>query len=153
LLSPAPVGASTGERAKQGAGTVQLDSATLDQCVTSVAQVERSATFAGEMTAIPGTTRMAMRIEVQERAPGEESFHKVVAPGLGGWRGADPKVKVYKYVKQVSNLSAPAEYRALVRFRWEGAGARVIRRVERVTPRCAEPEAPPSAPAAPQTAA
>ena len=38
-------------------------------------QTERSATFAGEMTAIPGTARMAMRIDMQERLPGEALFH------------------------------------------------------------------------------
>ena len=73
------------------------------------------------MTAIPGTARMAMRIDVQERMPGEALFHTVSAPGLGVWRGSDPKVKVYKYLKQVTNLSSPASYRALVRFRWLNA--------------------------------
>ena len=42
-------------------------SATLEQCVTSGVQAERSATFLGEMTATPGTGRMSMRIELQER--------------------------------------------------------------------------------------
>jgi hypothetical protein len=149
LLLPGQVGASAGEHARQGAGAAQLDSATLEQCVTAVDQVERSATFAGEMQAIPGSARMAMRFEVEERVAGEEFFHRVVAPGLGVWRAADPKVKIYKYVKQVTNLSSPAEYRALVRFRWETAGARVIKRAERFTPRCVQPEAPPSAASTP----
>ena len=54
-----------------------------------------------------------MRIEVQERLPGEELFHTVSAPGLGVWRGSAPGVKIYQYVKQVTNLSSPAVYRAL----------------------------------------
>jgi hypothetical protein len=148
LLAFAP-GASAGERSRQGAAT--LDSATLEQCVTAVSEIERSATFAGEMTAIAGSTRMAMRIEVQERRSLEEPFRTVTAPGLGVWRNADPKVKIYKYLKQVTNLASPAEYRALVRFRWEGPGARVIKRAERATARCVEPEAPPSATSAPST--
>ena len=66
-------------------------SATLEQCTTSTAQAERSATFAGEMTAIPGTAKMEMRIEVLERLPRETDYHLVVAPGLGGWRTAGPR--------------------------------------------------------------
>jgi hypothetical protein len=91
---------------------------------------------------------MAMRFAVQERLPGETPWRTVTAPGLGGWRSADTKVKIYKYVKQVTDLSAPAEYRALVRFRWEGAGAHVIKRAERVTAPCLQPEAPASTPPA-----
>jgi hypothetical protein len=120
-------------------------SAGLDQCVTAVLQDERSATFSGEMAAIPGTVRMAMRFEVQERMPAEASFHTITAPGLGGWRASEVKVKVYKYFKQVTNLHSPASYRALVRFRWLTARGRVLRQAERLTPRCLQP-APPAPP-------
>jgi hypothetical protein len=119
-------------------GGVLGASATLEQCVTAAAQAERSATFSGEMTAIPGTARMAMRIDVQERMPGEALFHTISAPGLGVWRGSDPGVKIYKYLKQVTNLSSPAFYRAMVRFHWLNARSRLIRRMERLTPRCVQ---------------
>jgi hypothetical protein len=143
-LCPAHAGAVPGDRAGQSASAAPLSSATLEQCVTSVVEAERSATFAGEMTAIPGTARMAMRIQVQEALPGEALFHTVTAPGLGVWRDADPKVKIYKYLKQVTNLSSPATYRALVRFRWVGAKGHVIKRAERITPHCEQPAAPPA---------
>ncbi|TMM19047.1 MAG: hypothetical protein E6F96_04105 [Actinobacteria bacterium] len=133
---------------QSGAGPALPSTATLEQCVTSVEQLERSATFAGEMSAIPGTLRMAIRIDVQERVPGRAGFHTVTAPGLGVWRMSDPKVKIYKYLKQVTNLSAPAVYRALVRFRWESARGHMLRRAEHVTPRCEEPAAPPVPPPA-----
>jgi hypothetical protein len=117
-------------------------SATLEECVTAVAQGERAATFSGEMTAIPGTVRMSMRIDVEERVPGEAAFHTVTAPGLGVWRSADPKVKVYKYLKQVTNLSSPASYRGFVQFRWIGEKGRAIKRAERMTVRCLQPASP-----------
>jgi hypothetical protein len=126
-------------------------SATLEQCVTAVVQAERSATFAGEMTAIPGSARMTMRIDVQERMPEEALFHTVSAPGLGVWRGSDPKVRVYRYLKQVTNLTSPALYRASVRFRWLNARGHVIRRAERLTPRCAQPASPSPTPETPST--
>jgi hypothetical protein len=113
--------------------------ATLEQCVASTVQAERSATFTGEMTAVPGAARMAMRVDLEERAPSELEFHPVTAPGLGVWRSADPKVKVYKYLKQVTNLSAPASYRGVVHFRWINAKGHVIKRAERATGRCLQP--------------
>jgi hypothetical protein len=142
-LCPAQAGAAPGGQSASGA--TPLSAATLEQCVTSVVQFERSATFAGEMTAVPGTVRMAMRIEVQESVPDEGFFHTVAAPGLGVWRDSDPKVKIYKYLKQVTNLSSPAAYRAVVRFHWMGAKGHVIKRAERVTARCEEPPPPPAA--------
>jgi hypothetical protein len=126
-------------------GTVPSPSATLGECATAVEQAERSATFSGEMTALPGTARMAMRIDVQERMPGEELFHTVSAPGLSVWRSSDPGVKVYKDLKQVTNLSAPASYRAMVRFHWLNAMGNLIKRTERLTPRCTQPAPPPPA--------
>jgi len=114
-------------------------SATLEQCQTASAQTERSATFAGEMTGIPGTAHMQMRIDVEERLPDDTRFHTVHAPGLGVWRSSAPAVKSYKYLKQVTNLSAPAYYRAAVRFRWLNADGRLIKALERRTPACYEP--------------
>jgi hypothetical protein len=122
-----------------GAGAV---SATLEECVTAATQGERAATFSGEMTAVAGTVRMSMRIDVEERVPGEATFHTVTAPGLGVWRAADPKVKVYKYLKQVTNLSSPASYRGFVQFRWIGEKGRAIKRAERMTARCLQPALP-----------
>jgi hypothetical protein len=118
--------------------------ATLEQCVTTGEQADRSISFSGEMTAIGGTARMAMRIEVQERMPGEALFRTVNAPGLGVWRGSQSGVKIYKYVKQVTNLSSPAVYRALVSFHWLDDNGRVIKRAGRRTPTCTQPASPPS---------
>jgi hypothetical protein len=84
---------------------------------------------------------MSMRIDVEEKVPGEAEFHMVSAPGLGVWRTADPKVKVYKYLKQVTNLSSPASYRGLVRFHWLNAKGHAVKRAERLTTRCLQPAA------------
>jgi hypothetical protein len=140
-LSVAPVPPAEGSSA-----------AALVQCATAAAPGERSATFSGEMTALPGTVRMAMRIEVLERAPGETSFHAVVASGLGVWRAAEPNVKVYKYLKQVANLSAPAVYRAAIVFRWQGPHWHTIKRAEHLTHVCHQ-TAPATVPTEPPSAA
>jgi len=118
-------------------------SATLEQCVTSAIPAERSATFAGEMAAIPGAVKLEMRINVLERLPQEDVFHAVTSPGLSVWRTAAPGVKTYRYLKEVTNLSAPAFYKAAVRFRWLNSKGKLMRTAELRTPRCAQP-APPS---------
>jgi hypothetical protein len=116
--------------------------ATLEECVTAGIQAERAATFSGEMTAVAGTARMAMRIDVEQRIPGELEYHMVTATGLGVWRSSDAKVKVYKYLKQVTNLSSPASYRGFVRFRWLNAKGHVIKRADRLTGKCLQPPLP-----------
>jgi hypothetical protein len=114
-------------------------SVTLEQCVTSTVQAERSATFTAQMVATPATQKMALRFELQERMRGETDFHTVIAPGLSAWQRAEPSVKIYKYVKQVTNLAAPAAYRAVVRFRWLGEKGRVLKRAELHTQKCVQP--------------
>lgn len=122
-----------------GANTSPLDSASLVQCLTASEPAERAATFSGEMTAIAGAARMSMRVELLERMAGETGYRVVAAPGLGVWRSAVPGVGVYKYVKQVTNLTAPADYRGLFSFRWQGPHGRTLKRDERRTRRCSQP--------------
>jgi hypothetical protein len=143
------VNAGAAQSGQSGSGGEAASaSATLEQCVTAVAQAERSVTFSGEMTTIPGSVHMAMLIDVQEQLPGGAMFHTITAPGLGVWRAADPGVKTYKYVKQVTNLSAPAFYRAAMHFRWLNVRGHVIKAVEHHTSRCVQPAAPPNPSAA-----
>jgi hypothetical protein len=111
----------------------------IERCAVSTVQLERSATFTAQMTATGATQKMGMRIELQERLRGEGEFHTLVAPGFGIWRTSEPGVKIYKYVKQVTNLTAPAAYRAIVRFRWIGERGHVLKRAELHTPRCVQP--------------
>jgi hypothetical protein len=114
--------------------------ATLTQCQTAVEQTDRSATFSGQMEAVPATQRMAIRVEVQERLAGETSFRPVVAPGLGVWRGSDTGVKIYKYLRQITNLPAPGDFRAIVSFRWLGSKGRLIHQTARHTQACEQPD-------------
>jgi hypothetical protein len=124
-------------------------STTLEQCVTSGSQDERSATFAGEMASMPGAARMEMRIDVSERLPEALEYHTVSAPGLGVWRSSAPSVKVYRYLKQVTNLAGPAFYRGVVHFRWLGPHGRLLASAVLHTKRCEQPStsAPPMPPA------
>ena len=149
LAAAVPAAASASEpvlAATSGTGRA-IASATLEQCVTAPNQIERSATFVGEMNAVPGTARMMMRIEVLERMPKEAFFRTVTYPGLGTWLRASAGVKTYKNLDKVTDFAAPASYRAAIHFRWVGAKGRTIKTLELRTPRCEQPV--PRAPASP----
>ncbi len=120
--------------------TPSLASATLEQCVTAVDSATRSATFNGQMSTVPGARRMAMQIAVQEEAPGDSAFHTLAAAGSSGWRRSEAGVKIYKYVRQVTDLPAPGAFRAIVLFRWIGEKGRVIKRTVRRTSVCLQPD-------------
>jgi hypothetical protein len=146
----ADTGVTVAGSTASSAGTSAKPSASvsLEECLTASATSERSATFTGEMTAVPGSTKLEMRIEVLERSPHEALYHAVIAPGLGVWRSSSPGVKIFKYLKQVTNLSAPASYRGAVRFRWLNSKGKIVKALELRTPRCEQPllaprEAPP----------
>ena len=147
LASAALADAPPGTTAVPAAQPQPVVAATLAECVVPALAGERTATFAAEMTTVPPSARMQMRIEVQERQPGEVLFRAIVAPGLSAWRTSEAGVHVYRYVRQVTNLSAPAVYRALVHFRWLDARGAVIRRAERLTPRCVQPAPATASPA------
>jgi hypothetical protein len=116
--------------------------ATVEACVTAAESSERSATFAGRMTAVPGGASMAMRIGVEEHVAGVPGFHSLEgtdAPALGAWRSSEAGVKIFKDLKQVTNLSTDAYYRGVVHFRWTGVKGAVIKREVLRTPACRQP--------------
>lgn len=134
----ASVPANAGVATHAPAQVKPLAAATLEGCQTAAVQAERSATFVGEMTAVPGTSRMLMRIDILERSGAETSFRTVAYPGLNDWLRAAPGVKTYKNLDRVTDLAAPAEYRASIRFRWLGAHGRLLKSSEERTPVCAQ---------------
>jgi hypothetical protein len=152
LLTPGAMGQaalpSSGQVSAEGQAPVAL--AMLQQCLAAPAQSERSAVFSGEMNAISGSTRMMMRIDVQEQLAGETAFHTIAAPGLGVWRSSDVDVRSYRFIRQVTNLSAPGFYRAIVSFRWLNAKDHPIKTVAQHTPRCIQP-VPAPVPVTPST--
>ena len=141
--TPAAVTASaaaTGGDASTPAPTSPaLVTATLEQCLTASDQTQRSATFYGQIETIPGAARMAVQIDVQEHTPGDSAFHTLVAPGLDVWQRSETGVKIYKDVRQVTDLPAPALYRATVQFRWLDEKGHVIKSATRHTDVCRQP--------------
>jgi hypothetical protein len=137
-LAPRALADTTPAAAQRATPAKPTAVATLEQCVTAANQTERSATFSGEMALVPGAVKLEMKIDLLERLPRETVFRAVTSPGLGAWRIASPGVKSYKYLKEVTNLSAPASYRASVRFRWLNGKGKTVRSAELKTARCVQ---------------
>lgn len=138
-LAPICIALAPATAAQASTTTVKAPAAaTLEACTPAAEQAERSATFVGEMSAVPGTARMMMRIELLERLPGEPVFHPVSSPGLGVWLRSSQGVKTYKDLDRVTDLAAPATYRALIRFRWVNARGHAVKSTELRTPECDE---------------
>lgn len=114
-------------------------SAGVEQCVTAPSQADRSVTFTGQMETVAGAHRMAIEIVVQEHTIEAEGFHTLTTAGLGSWQRSEAGVKIYKVRQAVTDLPAPAVFRAIVRYRWMDEKGEVIRHDERRTPLCKQP--------------
>lgn len=118
--------------------------ATTPTCRSGATPDERFAVFTGSMPARRGTARMAMRFELQIREPGDERYTKVQAPKFGRWERSKPGRTGFIYSKRVDGLTAPARYRAVVRFRWYDADGRTQRTLKRTSPSCRQPDQRPN---------
>jgi len=114
--------------------------AKLIACVPATSAQERSATFEARAQRVRGGERIQVRFTLQVRDATQPGWRRVVAAGLDEWLTSDPGVRRYLYAKTVQNLSAPAAYRTLVRFRWlDSRGA--VRARSRATSRvCQQPD-------------
>jgi hypothetical protein len=139
VASPAAVAASASASGGDLSSAPALVAATLEQCLTATDQTQRSATFYGQMETISGASRMAIQIDVQEHAPGDSAFRELTAPGLGVWQRSETGVKIYKDVRQVTDLPAPALFRAVVQFRWLDEKGHVVKSTTRRTDVCRQP--------------
>jgi hypothetical protein len=111
--------------------------ARLIRCHPHANQTKRFVIFEGEMHGQP-PQRLELRFDLMQADPGGP-FHRVDYAGLGIWYRAAKGVGDYRYRKRVEGLPAPANYRALVRFRWRQAGGKVVHRDRALTPVCEQP--------------
>jgi hypothetical protein len=107
----------------------------LSECVSAVAQAQRSAGFEARMNG-RADQRLQMRFTLQSREPGRLRWRRLAAPGWAQWQTADPGITRYAYEKRVENLAAPAQYRAVVRFRWLSPLGKTLRVARAVSPAC-----------------
>jgi hypothetical protein len=110
------------------------------ECTPALDPEARTATFEARIRALPGADRLAVRFTLQTRGKGELRWRRVSAPGLDSWLVSDHGVGRYAYAKTVRNLTAPASYRVVVRFRWLDAGGDVLRTARQTSAPCRQPD-------------
>lgn len=116
----------------------------VSECRTALAALDRSLTIRGEMEAVKGTDRMAMRFDLLVRDASTMDFLRVDGPGLGRWIRSSPNVGRFIWTKQLTNLGVPADYRGRVAFRWFDREGNVIERAARRTESCRQADVRPN---------
>jgi hypothetical protein len=118
-------------------------------CAPALDPAARSATFEARMKAARGSDRMQLRFTLQVRAEGPLTrWRKVVAPGFDTWLTSTSGVRRYAYTRTIQNLTAPAAYRTVVRFRWLDEDGDVLRSSRGTSARCRQPDMRPDLEAA-----
>jgi hypothetical protein len=105
-------------------------------CERSVHADERRAIFEARMRRIAGAELLQMRFSLRQRAPLEAGWRTVATEGWHDWLKSDPGVAEYRYTREVARLTAPAAYRAVVRFRWLDADGDVVAHRRARSPVC-----------------
>jgi hypothetical protein len=96
------------------------------------------------MRAARGSDRMQVRFTLQVRDEGIATrWRKVVAPGFDQWLTSAPGVRKYSYTRTIQNLTAPASYRTIVRFRWLDEDGLVLRSARATSSACRQPDVRP----------
>ena len=78
----------------------------------------REAVFEGRVLSYRKAAKMQLRFTLQALTPDETRWRKIDADGFGTWITVPPAFAKYTYDKTVQDLLAPANYRAVVDFRW-----------------------------------
>jgi hypothetical protein len=131
LLLLAPSAARAGDAPKLRA--------IVSSCQTGVDPASRTAVFTASMPGNEDTARMAIRFDLQQRTVDGGVWRKVAAPSFGRWERSRTGVAGFVYAKDVHGLTAPGEYRAVVRFRWYAADGTVAE-TRRTTRSCKQPD-------------
>ena len=108
-------------------------------CTTALAPSERSATFEARVRKRESSARMQVRFRLEMREPGG-AWRPLAAEGFDRWLTSRAGVRRYSYAKTVQNLTAPASYRTVVRFRWLDRRGRLLLRASRTSKVCRQPD-------------
>jgi CARDB len=100
-------------------------------------------TYVARMRALPGATRMALRIRLFEKV-GDEEFERVTTDELGVWRRSEPGAAAFRWTQRVEGLRPGRTYRAIVQYRWDGPNGQEVRSERVRSALCKQPDALPN---------
>jgi hypothetical protein len=113
-------------------------------CVPALDPAARTVTFEARVRAARGSERMQVRFTLQEREDALGGWRRVAAPGFDTWLTSMAGVRRYSYSKTVTNLTAPAGYRTIVRFRWLDEDGEVLKSARVTSASCRQPDLRPN---------
>jgi CARDB len=113
-------------------------------CEPALDPAARTATFEARVRAARGSDRMQVRFTLYVRERGSHSWQRLTAPGFDDWLTSESGVRRYLYAKTVTNLSAPASYRTVVRFRWLDEDGDTLKSARDTSSRCRQPDLRPN---------
>jgi hypothetical protein len=114
------------------AATTQLK---VRSCEAGDTPKHRAATFYARMYAVKGTSQMAMRFTLVNRA-GAGSPTAVDNPVLSQWHRSRAGVARFGFAQSVEGLEPGGVYAVQVQFRWLDAHGKTIRTVKRTSDTC-----------------
>jgi len=109
-------------------------------CVPALDPVDRTVTFEARMRPARDSERMQVRFTLQVREDELHAWRRIEAEGFDTWLTSLPAVRRYSYAKTVLNLTAPASYRTVVRFRWLDADDAVVKSARVISATCRQPD-------------
>ncbi len=101
------------------------------------------AVFEGRVASVKRATKMQLRFTLQVSTPESPRWRKVSAPTWGEWITVPSSFAKYTYSKTVQELLPPANYRAVVNFRWKDRRGKTIRSERATSPVCKQPDTRP----------
>lgn len=144
-VTAAPAVAATGSSPSRADEKPRL-AAKLTDCTVGEDASGGSAIFTGSMPAIRRASRLWQRFTLERRSltDPDADWERVSAPTFGEWEKSRRGVSGFVYSKTVEGLTAPAAYRAVVRFRWVDRRGRTVRSTRRTTASCRQPDPRPN---------
>jgi CARDB len=121
-------------------GAAQAATVRVTDCVPDLDPEARSVTFEARVRPVRDSERMQVRFTLQVREDALHAWRRVAAEGFDTWLTSMPDISRYTYAKTVTNLSAPASYRTVVRFRWLDADGDVVKSARELSASCRQPD-------------
>ena len=116
-------------------GAAPLTTATVTQCNRGQAAEERLATFRARLVKVRGTSRMSVKLTLEESVAGAR-YRTISAPGLGVWRKSRRGVRAFAYRQRVKALAEGSAYRVKVQYRWHRGDGSVLKTSQRRSRAC-----------------
>lgn len=117
--------------------------ARVQDCHTGLAADQRYAVFVGQMPALVGTKRMAMRFDLYQHVTAA-GFQRISVPKFGVWQRSLRGQSGFIFHKRVDALVAPANYRVVISFRWYDRTGKLQRSAQRISKVCKQPDPRPN---------